>query len=311
MTSVIVLTRNAPGLARLCLQSLLASMPALTRNGNPPEFILADDHSDGAHAVAPVIRDFRDALRASGDHSVRAMRFRRQVHYAHGLAYTFSLARGDEIFFLSHDMIVTPHCIDELRAVAAGNSQIGILRPSSPHMDWAGAVKFVPPQPPHSIEDVFAISARVREHHRGETTDWPMLIGDAMWVRREVIDRIGVFDDGFYGFWADIDYGVRLHRAGFRHAIARGAWLHHEGNGAAKEAALSGGKPLVQNQTEMLARVNAAYERFRQKWDQTLPPHFRDVKRQHLDRLNAPPPSPAASDYQPPIEPPADLVEEL
>ena len=287
-------------------------MPTLSRGGNPVEFIVADDHSDDAHAVAPVIREFTTSVRVSGDHAVRALRFRRQVHYAHGLAYTFSLARGEEIFFVSHDMIVTPDCIEELRDVASADPTIGVLRPVSAHMDWAGACRYEPPQAPQSIEDVFAISARVREERRGQTTDWPMLIGDAMWLRRAVIDRIGVFDTGFYGFWADIDYGVRLHRAGFRHAIARGAWLHHEGNGAAKEAALSGGRPMAQNQAEMLAHVGAAYERFRQKWDPTLPAVFRDMRRHHLDSLNSPPmSSPAGSTYHPPIVPPDDLIEEL
>jgi hypothetical protein len=293
------------------MQSLLAAMPAFTRDGNTVEFILADDHSDDAHAVVPVIRGFAAAIRATGNDGVRAMRFCRQVHYAHGLAYTFSLARGEEIFFLSHDMIVTPDCVDELRAVSSASPSIGVIRPTSAHMDWAGACKFKPSQPPKTIEDVFAISSQVRGEFPGQMTDWPMLIGDAMWVRRAVIDRIGVFDTGFYGFWADIDYGVRLYRAGFRHAIARGAWLHHEGNGAAKEAALSGGRPLQENQLEMITHVNAAYERFRQKWDPSLPPAFRDMRRHHFDRLNKPPASPVASDFQPQIPPPSDLVEEL
>lgn len=310
MISVIVLTRNAPTLARHCFESLLACADTLARVGGAGgvEFILADDHSDDVHAVAPLLKYFAARL---APHPTRAFRFRRQVHYAHGLAYTFSMARGDDVLFVSHDMILTPDCIEELHDRSRADATAGVLRPTSAHMDWARAHAVAPPEPPRTMNDVFATSAAVRARSRGQVVDWPMLIGDAMWVTRATLDRIGVFDTRFYGFWADIDYGVRLHRAGLRHAIARGAWLHHEGNGANKESAAAAGRPIGDKQQEVLELARSAYELFRGKWDPTLPADFKAIRRADFDRLHAAPASPAARLFHPPVPPPPELIEEL
>src|SRR5439155_11059883 len=150
--------------------------------------------------------------------------------------------------------------------------------------------------------DIARYAADVRSRSGGEVVDWPMLIGDAMLVKRAVIDRIGVFDTRFYAYMADIDYGVRLHRAGFRHAIARGAWLHHEGEGTAKETAATGGATMPEYSRRMLAEVAAAYEQFRQKWGgDNLPPTFREMKRHHFEALHALPGEVPGDTFQPPL----------
>jgi hypothetical protein len=109
-----------------------------------------------------------------------------------------------------------------------------------------------------------------------------------MLIRRSVIDRIGVFDPQFPSFMGDIDYGIRAARAGFRHVIARGAWLHHEGNGTAKETASSWGPSVQEQGRRMVELVEASYRTFRRKWGEAnLPPHFREMKRHHFEALHA------------------------
>src|SRR5205807_2697312 len=120
-------------------------------------------------------------------------------------------------------------------------------------------------------------------------------------VSRAVIDKIGVFDTRFYGYMADIDYGVRARRAGFRNVIAAGAWLHHEGGGSAKATAEQGGPPLSELGREMVEYVHAAYEQFRLKWPaDLLPASFRDMKAHHFDALHALPPM-AGDAFVPPL----------
>ena len=299
MINVIVLIRNATHLATTCLQSLLACRDALRRGGEI-EFVVIDDHSDADRGIADLLKEFRAA---ATDASTRLLRFHRQMHYAHGLAYGLSIARGESVLFISQDMVLAPECVEELFDCAAHDAA-GIIRPTSEHMDWAKSFVQIPPTPPQSFGDVAAFSAEIRQRFRGDVTPWPMLIGDAMLIRRSVIDRIGVLDTRFYGFMADIDYGIRLHRAGFRHTIARGAWLHHEGGGTAKESgdALAKGEGL-------LRLVETAYAQFREKWGtENLPPHFRDMKREHFERLHALPPSVADAPVPPlPITP--DIAE--
>jgi GT2 family glycosyltransferase len=277
--SVLVLFRNAPRLAEQCLQAIRAC------GLRDAEYVLVDDCSDSDRAVLPALESFRRGAAPAG---TRIVRFKRQMHYGHGIAYAMSLARGEQVLFVSHDMIVTPDCIAELLDVAAGDKKIGVVRPTSEHMDWAKSFAIAPPAPVQSADEAFKFSADVRRHFGSQAVDWPMLIGDAMLIRRSVIDRIGVFDTRFYGFMGDIDYGIRLHRAGFRHVIARGAWLHHEGNGTAKAAAAAGDSTVQEQGRKMVQQVESAYALFRQKWGESnLPPHFREMKRPHFEALHA------------------------
>jgi hypothetical protein len=297
--SLLCSTVNAPSLTRACLQSLLACRDALAADGGV-EFVLIDDHSDEQRATLPLLLSFRDAVGA--DAVTRVLRFRRRMHYTHALAYGLSLARGDRVLFISQDMVLTPSCVEEMLNIAR-DERIGAIRPTSQHMDWARALVQQPPAPLRTFDDVVQFSAQVRRQFAGETVDWPMLIGDAMLISRAVIDHIGVFDTRFYGFMGDIDYGIRLHRAGFRHVIARGAWLHHEGAGGAKESAATGGPTFDEYARRMLQEVDAAHELLRQKWGaQPLPPHFRQMKREHFERLHGLPQSPADA-FVPPLDP--------
>jgi GT2 family glycosyltransferase len=221
---------------------------------------------------------------------VRVLRFRRQMHYSHGLTHALSLTPpGDDLLFVSHDMLLTPGCAAALNEQVKSDSTIGIVRPVSEHMDWAKTFVTLPPRPIENLLDASAFAAQVRRERGNEAVEWPMLIGDAMLIRAEVIARIGVFDPRYYGFMGDIDYGVRAARAGFRHVIARGAWLHHDGAGTAKTT----GDALAQG--EGLQRlVESAYAEFRAKWGESnLPPHFRDMRREHFLALHAMPPSDA------------------
>ena len=309
--SVVCLTRNAPRLAAACLDSLLRCIPELHRHGDEIEFVLVDDCSDERTATIPVLRQFKSAADVRGGSTTTTLvRFRRPMHYSAGLAYAFSRARGEMVLFVSHDMVVPPRCIAELLAVARRDARIGVVRPTSEHMDWAKSFVQLPPGPPCSFEDVAAFAEQVGNQFASMAVPWPMLIGDAMLVKRSVIDRIGVFDPRFYAYVTDIDYSIRLHRAGFVHAIARGAWLHHEGGGAAKESAASGGASIAQQSAEMLQQVQAAYDLLREKWGGgNLPPHFRDMKRTHFEALHALPGELRGDEFVPPLTLGEDIAE--
>src|SRR5262249_37575123 len=152
-------------------------------------------------------------------HPVTALQFARQQHYAGAVAHTMSIARGD-VLFISHDMILTPACVEELVEVNERQKQFGVFRPRSGHMDWALHMQIILEQSRVSVEEAAALAREVRGKFRGQVVGWPALIGDAMYIRRDVIDKIGVFDTRFFGFWSDIDYGVRVQRGGWRHGIA-------------------------------------------------------------------------------------------
>jgi GT2 family glycosyltransferase len=64
---------------------------------------------------------------------------------------------------------------------------------------------------------------------------YPM--GCGMALRRVAIERVGPFDDRMLNYYDDVDYGMRLWRAGYRVVVAPDAWIDHGfGQGAPDSA---------------------------------------------------------------------------
>ena len=89
---------------------------------------------------------------------------------------------------------------------------------------------------------------------------YPM--GCGMAISRLALERVGPFDDRMHNYYDDVDYGIRVWRAGLRVVVAADAWVDHGvaggalasgapgdgtplGGGAPPERAGSGRRPLL------------------------------------------------------------------
>jgi GT2 family glycosyltransferase len=271
MISIAVLTHQARPFAANCLSSLLGSVKSLGME-NAVEYILIDDCSDPAIGMMDLFQEVRRSTTAN----VQIIRFKKHQHYAYGVALAFSLARGENVLFFSHDMIIPPSCLQVLLHIAAADASFGILRCRSRHMDFNPELQLIPPVPMQAYQHVNAFGESAAKYFGGLVTETGLLIGDSMLVKRAVIDRIGVFDTRFFGLMADIDYGLRAQRAGFKHGVPLGAWLHHEGEVVTKQILAAGGPNPASN-------IHGPYKVFREKWDPTLPENFFELG--SVDRL--------------------------
>ena len=57
--------------------------------------------------------------------------------------------------------------------------------------------------------------------------DVDYVIGAALAVKRTVLEQIGLFDEGYFLYYEDVDLCMRARRAGYRVAYVPGAWLTH------------------------------------------------------------------------------------
>jgi hypothetical protein len=263
MLTVVILFRNAGRLTRDCLAILLESLRFLYLEGQV-ELLFVDDASDPGAEVAPLLLQARQGV----PFPFRILRFKSRQHYTRGLAYTLSASKGN-VLFISHDMLVPRAYIPGLLRIAAMDPSFGIIRGVSTYVD--GYPQHIV-EPPGGIADIHQLNsfadfvaaryglAQVEDGH---------LTGDSMLIKREVIDKIGVFDSRFFGYFGDIDYGLRAQRAGFKLICAKGAWLFHEGAGFYATEKQRTGKSLEQIRADRMKVVSAAYVAFRQKWNLT------------------------------------------
>ena len=304
MLSILVLVRNTTDSATRCIQSLLQSVAALGLPKDVVEYVLIDDHSD---ASAGVPRLFAEARAAGTPSEVKTIRFASHQHYAYGIAAGLSVARaGAPVLFISHDMIVTTACVRALLEVAASDASVGVVRPVSPHMDCSRERQVAPPPnlSARNDRDLNAFAAYVARYHGLAVHEPTLFIGDAMLITPAARERVGVFDTRFFGFMADIDYGVRVRRAGLRVVTALGAWLYHEGSGTRKSTAAGEGADAERELARRLDdEVSSAWAVFRAKWDPSLPDDFQQITKERMARLIAAPPASTFDLYQPPLAP--------
>jgi GT2 family glycosyltransferase len=304
MISIVVLFYNDPRTTPLCLTALGESVAMSSLHA---EFLLIDDHSDPSKKIPEALREFR--AKVSGA-PVRLIRFRERQHYSRGLAIAMSLvAPGSHVLFVSHDMMVTPHYLQTLLAVAGLDPSFGLVRGVSPYIDGYPELRVAPPLPIRSVRDVHAFGEYIWQYHKLGYIDVPVLTGDSMLITREAINRIGVFDPQFPGYFGDVDYGLRLQRAGLKMVCAKGAWLWHEGAASNRAQAETEGRDQKMVDDERRSEVAAHFEVFRQKWNLSLE-DYTGLGKIDWTAMRALPPL-AGGEIIPPFAPDPAIIEEL
>ena len=304
MLSVLISFKNSANTAVNVLRTTLRTIQLLGTAS--VEFILIDDKSDPEQNIPQLMAEFRSQLPAG----VRAtqMLFKEHQHYTRALAYGLSAAKGKNVLFVSHDMLLTPAYVRGLLAVAASDETIGLVRGTSPYVDCFPQHKIVPPFPLRSYEEVDEFAEYVSHYYGLQWVEDRLLTGDSMLIKREVLDKVGVFDPRYFGYFGDIDFGLRLQRAGFKMVCAKGAWLWHEGAAAYKDKAAQTQQHYAAIHAARMKVVDAAYKAFRDKWDTSLPIDYPGTDAIPLESLRRRPPFPSG-EYQPPITPDVSICE--
>jgi GT2 family glycosyltransferase len=265
MLSVVIPVRNARHFAGNCLA---CAAGAFASAGKPEdfEFILIDDYSDAEAGISELFEEFRRSTASK----TTLVYFKSRQYYTYACSLGFSMARGDAILLLSHDMVLTPTYVRMLMQAAARDQAYGIVRGCSQSVDLLPEHVIVPPLPTRNYEDICNFSQYVARYHGSDVVEDRLLIGDSFLVKRDVIDKIGVMDTAYRHLFGDIDFGLRAQRAGFKLVCAKGAWLHHEGRGYAKNARNEGADAQsLEGEIQGLFAEN--YGLFRSRWDSSMP----------------------------------------
>jgi len=137
-------------------------------------------------------------------------------------------AGADYVLLLNNDTLVAPDMLDELVAAALADSQAGLLSPKMYYADqpdrlWYAGAR----QQPLTLAAVHT--------HRGEkdtvgpTTRQAVdyIFGGAMLIRRAVLEEVGLFDPGYFMYYEDLDFCLRVRAAGYRLLYVPRARLWH------------------------------------------------------------------------------------
>ncbi|MEK7729197.1 MAG: glycosyltransferase family 2 protein [candidate division KSB1 bacterium] len=143
----------------------------------------------------------------------------------------YALEHGAEwVLLLNNDLTVAPDLLTHMMAVAMADATIGILGPKIYYHDQPETIWFAGGR----INYWAGLTAHrgIREMDRGQydrVEDTDYLTGCTMLIRREVLERVGLFDPIYFpAYTEDADLCVRAQRAGYRLLYAPQAKVWHK-----------------------------------------------------------------------------------
>ena len=145
-----------------------------------------------------------------------------------GLRY--ALGQGAEwVFLLNNDTVVAPDMLVRLVDVMLAEPSLGILGPKILYHKTKNRVWYLG----HRMSRWLPVPRRVNPR-LGERSGEPAwfevdyVSGCGMLIRREVLDEVGLLDEGLFMHYEDADYCRRAQEAGYRLACVPGARMWHK-----------------------------------------------------------------------------------
>ena len=159
-------------------------------------------------------------------------------------------SKGDYVLLLNPDTIVPENCFSKLIAFADTTTDFGACGVRM--VDGQG--KFLPeskrglPTPEVALykmiglNKIFPKSRKFGKYHLGylpehETNEVEILAGAFMFIRKKVLDEIGLLDETFFMYGEDIDLSYRITQAGYKnYYFADTTIIHYKGESTKKHS---------------------------------------------------------------------------
>jgi GT2 family glycosyltransferase len=222
--SVIIITYKEREMLRRCLQSVFAS--ATDYNF---EVIVTDSNSEDG-SVEMVRQDFPQAL---------VLDNRVNLGFSKGNNVAIKQARGRHVLLLNADTIVLPYTLDLSIRYMDEHSDVGamgckVLLPNG-ELDKACRRRF--PNPINSFFRLFGLK-KFSNYNIDVPVDQEMevdaIMGAYFFVRKSVIDEVGMLDEEFFMYGEDLDWCWRIREAGYKIMYYPTAQITHYKYGASK-----------------------------------------------------------------------------
>lgn len=186
---------------------------------------------------------------SSGKIKIKVIKNEKNLGFSggHNVGIKHALGQGaDYVVILNNDTYVDENFIDELLKAAKRDNKIGIL---SPKIYFAPGFEFHKDKYSKKEQGkVFWYAgggmdwANVIGHHRGvdevdkgqfdKTVETELATGCCMLIKREVFDKVGMFDDKYFLYYEDADLCMRAKKNSFKIIFVPSSIIWHKNAGS-------------------------------------------------------------------------------
>ncbi len=162
----------------------------------------------------------------------------RNLGYAEGnnVGIRYALNRGaDYVLVLNNDTVVDRDMLTRLIGAAQADEKTGIIGPKIYDFQEPNTIWFAGANINWSIGESHHIG--LGEVDRGQfngVIEVDRLTGCAMLVKREVLEKTGLFDPDYFLYFEDVDLCVRAAKAGYKNICVQTAKLWHKESSSTK-----------------------------------------------------------------------------
>ncbi|MBC7437504.1 MAG: glycosyltransferase, partial [Bdellovibrionales bacterium] len=205
---------------RLCLESVLAA-PGQTAwrliviNGCSPE-----------PEVTEWLRAF--ALR---DPRIQLLENAENLGFVATVNFCMALSQDNDVLLLNSDAEVANDWLDRMQHAAYSGLRVASVTPFSNNATICSYPRFCQGNELPSGYDTASLDRLFAKHLAGQTIEVPAAIGFCMYIRRQCLWEIGLFDvDNFgKGYGEENDFCTRAQQAGWTHLHALDTFVRHAG----------------------------------------------------------------------------------
>lgn len=213
--AIIILNWNGIGDTIICLDSLL------NQHYSNCQIFVIDNGSDPTEA---------DELRERYGNKIHLSRLNTNKGFSGGVNYGIEQAKllnPDYYFLLNNDTFIASDFLSPLISVSRDEKKYGILGPvvmdliNKNKIQFAGGrFNWLLARPYHETDKLLS------------TLNTTFVTGGAMLIRKDVIEKCGLFDDRFFAYFEDVAFCIKAQRNGFLCACVPTSTLYHKLTGS-------------------------------------------------------------------------------
>ncbi len=178
---------------------------------------------------------------------VELTRNRENLGFARGHEPLFHSSQGRFHVLVNSDVELLPGCLEKVAERMDGDPEIGVLgcqvigpdgriQPSCRRfpslwrqlLDASGLNRAFP-------RSRFFNGYKMGDFDHRQSREVDQVMGSFFVIRRDLMDKIGFLDTGFFMYYEEVDYCRRCRDAGYKVFFEAGAQVRHEGGGSARK----------------------------------------------------------------------------